>query len=128
MTAQPESHERRAACHAESRVKGFYILMCCCDVAVEALSYHTLFAGRHDRFAIVSCSGSFVPEELMFQAYDRRQSFVVALNNDVAGELGWQMLGTIPPTGPDSKSPLRVPQRNDWNADLVASFQVKHPA
>ena len=33
---------------------------------IEALSYHSLFAGRNDPLAIVSCSGSFVPEELMF--------------------------------------------------------------
>ncbi len=57
---------------------------------IEALSYHTLFASRHDRLAIVSCAGSFVPDELMAQAYDRRQNFIVALNNDDAGELGWQ--------------------------------------
>ena len=91
---------------------------------IEALSYHTLFAGRNDPLAIVSCSGSFVPEDLMFQAYDRRQSFVVALNNDEAGELGWQKAwdGTTEWTG--FKISSACPQCNDWNADLVASRRV----
>lgn len=91
---------------------------------IEALSYHTLFAGRNDPLAIVSCSGSFVPEDLMFQAYDRRQSFVVALNNDNAGEFGWQKAweGTTEWTG--FKISSACPQRNDWNADLVASQRI----
>jgi len=92
---------------------------------IEALSYHTLFAGRHDRLAIVSCAGSFVPEDLMFQAYDRRQSFVIALNNDDAGELGWQKAwdNTVDWTG--FKISSECPQRNDWNADLVASVRAR---
>lgn len=91
---------------------------------IEALSYHTLFAGRNDPLAIVSCSGSFVPEDLMFQAYDRRQKFVVALNNDDAGELGWQKAwdSTVDWTG--FKISSACPRGNDWNADLVASTQA----
>ena len=92
---------------------------------IEALSYHTLFSGRHDRLAIVSCAGSFAPEDLMFQAYDRRQTFVVALNNDEAGELGWQKAwdSTVEWTG--FKISSECPQRNDWNADLVASVRAR---
>jgi hypothetical protein len=91
---------------------------------IEALSYHTLLAGRSDHLAIVSCSGAFVPEDLMFQAYDRRQSFVVAMNNDDAGELGWQKAwdSTVDWTG--FKLSSACPQRKDWNADLVAAHRV----
>ena len=91
---------------------------------IEALSYHTLFAGRNDPLAIVSCSGSFVPEELMFQAYDRRQSFVVALNNDDAGEFGWQKAwdGTTDWTG--FKISSACPRLKDWNADLMSSQRI----
>ena len=91
---------------------------------IEALSYHTLFAGRNDCLAVVSCSGSFVPEDLMFQAYDRRQSFVVALNNDDAGEFGWQKAwdSTVDWTG--FKLTSDCPRRKDWNDDLVASAQA----
>lgn len=91
---------------------------------IEALSYHTLFAGRNSPLAIVSCSGSFVPEELMFQAYDRRQSFVVALNNDDAGEFGWQKAwdGTTDWTG--FKISSACPRLKDWNADLMSSQQI----
>jgi hypothetical protein len=41
---------------------------------IDALSYYSLFAGRCDALAVVSCAGSTVPHELMFQAYDRRQA------------------------------------------------------
>jgi len=91
---------------------------------IEALSYHTLFAGRNDPLAIVSCSGSFVPEELMFQAYDRRQSFVVALNNDDAGEFGWQKAWDSTTDWTGFKLSSACPQLKDWNADLVAAHRV----
>jgi len=90
---------------------------------IEALSYHTLFASRHDRLAIVSCSGSFAPEELMFQAYDSRQSFIVAFNNDDAGELGWQKAWDSTTDWTGFKISSACPQRNDWNADLAASVR-----
>ncbi len=90
---------------------------------IEALSYYSLFAGRNSPLAVVSCSGSFVPEELMWQAYDRRQALVVALNNDTAGELGWQRAwdSTVDWTG--FKISSHCPQRKDWNADLTASIR-----
>lgn len=91
---------------------------------IEALSYHTLFAGRNDPLAIVSCSGSFVPEDLLFQAYDRRQSFVVALNNDEAGGLGWQKAWDSTTEWTGFKISSACPQCNDWNSDLVASRRI----
>ena len=91
---------------------------------IEGLSYYTLFAGRHDRLAIASCAGSFVPEELMAQAYDRRQSFVMALNNDAAGELGWQRAWNSTADWTGFKISSERPRRNDWNADLVATAQL----
>jgi hypothetical protein len=91
---------------------------------IEALSYHTLFAGRNDPLAIVSCSGSFVPEDLMFQAYDRRQSFVVALNNDSAGEFGWQKAWDSTADWTGFKLSSACPERKDWNADLVAANRI----
>ncbi len=90
---------------------------------IEALSYHTLFAGRNDPLAIVSCSGSFVPEEMMFQAYDRRQSFVVALNNDDAGEFGWQKAWDSTTDWTGFKISSACPRLNDWNVDLTASIR-----
>lgn len=92
---------------------------------IEALSYHTLFAGRHNQLAIVSCAGSFVPDDLMFQAYDRRQSFVVALNNDDAGELGWQTAWDKTTEWTGFKISSECPRRNDWSADLVSSVRAR---
>jgi len=91
---------------------------------IDALSYHTLFASRNDRLAVVSCSGSTVPDELMFQAYNRRQPFVVALDNDAAGEHGWQKAwdNTVDWTG--FKISSDCPRLKDWNADLTASVQA----
>ncbi len=92
---------------------------------IEALSYHTLFADRHDRLAIVSCAGSFVPKKLMSQAYERRQSFIVAFNNDDAGELGLQGAQESAADWPGFKLSSECPRRNDWNADLVASVRAR---
>jgi hypothetical protein len=91
---------------------------------IDALSYHTLFAGRGDGLAVVSCSGAAVPDELLFQAYDRRQRFVVALDNDAAGERGWQKAwdNTVDWTG--FKISSDCPHLKDWNADLLASVQA----
>jgi hypothetical protein len=50
---------------------------------IDALSYHSLKHLSLDQHAVVSCSGAVVPEELMWQAYERKQSFVVALDNDL---------------------------------------------
>jgi len=91
---------------------------------IEALSYHALFAARVDRLAVVSCSGSTVPDELMRQSYDRRQSFVVALNNDPAGERGWQKAWDRTADWAGFKIASDRPRLKDWNADLLASVQA----
>jgi len=56
---------------------------------IDALSYYSLFACRGNALAVVSCAGATVPQELMLDAYDRGQAFVVALDSDPAGERGW---------------------------------------
>ncbi|MBE2203664.1 MAG: toprim domain-containing protein [Chthoniobacterales bacterium] len=91
---------------------------------IDALSYHTLFASRNDRLAVVSCAGSFVPDELKWRSYKRRQRFVVALDNDGAGERGWQKAwdSTVDWTG--FKISSDCPRLKDWNADLLASVQA----
>ncbi len=95
---------------------------------IDALSYQTLFGGRSDRLAVVSCSGSTVPQELLWQSYERRQRFVVGLDNDAAGERGWQKAWdeTVDWTGFQISS--HCPQLKDWNADLLASVQAIHIA
>ena len=87
---------------------------------IDALSYYTLFASRNDRLAVVSCSGSTVPEDLMFQAYDRRQSFIVALDNDAAGERGWTKAWDSVTDWTGFKITSDCPRRKDWSADLMA--------
>jgi DNA primase (bacterial type) len=91
---------------------------------IDALSYHTLFAGRNDRLVVVSCSGATVPDELLFQAYDRRQRFVVALDNDAAGERGWQKAWDDTADWTGFKISSDCPHQKDWNADLLASVQA----
>jgi hypothetical protein len=95
---------------------------------IDALSYHTLFAGRNDRMAVVSCSGSTVPQELLWQSYERRQRFVIGLDNDAAEERGWQKAWdeTVDWTGFQISS--HCPQLKDWNADLLASVQAVRSA
>lgn len=88
---------------------------------IDALSYYTLFASRNDRLAVVSCSGSTVPEDLMFQAYDRRQSFIVAFDSDAAGERGWTKAWDSVVDWTGFKISSDCPRRKDWNADLVAT-------
>lgn len=88
---------------------------------IDALSYYTLFAGRNDRLAVVSCSGSTVPEDLMFQAYDRRQSFIVAFDNDGAGERGWTKAWDSVVDWTGFRISSDCPRRKDWSADLMAS-------
>ena len=86
---------------------------------IDALSYYSLFAGRCDALAVVSCAGSTVPHELMFQAYDRRQSFVVALDNDAAGERGWSKAWDDTVDWAGFRLSSDCPKHKDWNDDLV---------
>lgn len=94
---------------------------------IDALSYCTLFSHRNDGLAVVSCSGSTIPHELMAHAYERRQSFVGALDNDAAGERGWQRAWDQTADWTGFKISSECPRLKDWNADLAASVQA-HPA
>lgn len=91
---------------------------------IDALSYHTLFAGRNDALAVVSCSGATIPGDLLWQSYDRRQRFVVGLDNDRAGELGWQKAWDETADWTGFKISSACPRLKDWNADLQASCQT----
>ena len=91
---------------------------------IDALSYFVLRADSEKDLAVVSCAGANVPTELMWQAYDRRQSFVVALDNDPVGERGWQKAWDETADWPGFKISSECPQRKDWNADLLASAQA----
>lgn len=90
---------------------------------IDAASYHTLFTGRNDRVAVVSCGGSFVPQDLLDLTYDRRQPVVVAFDNDAAGERGWQKAWDETADWPGFQITSQCPERKDWNADLVASVR-----
>jgi Toprim-like len=89
------------------------------ESAIDALSYCSLFASRWDALATVSCAGSTVPRELMFLAYDRRQSFVIGFDNDLAGERGWSMAWNDTTDWAGFKLLSERPARKDWNDDLV---------
>ena len=80
---------------------------------IDALSYYCLRSGGPEDLAVVSCAGAMVPHELMAQAYDRRQSFIVALDSDIAGEQGWRKAWD---TSADSTG-FQI--SSDWNDDLV---------
>jgi len=86
---------------------------------IDALSYYSLYAGRHDSLAAVSCGGATVPYELMHQAYNRRQSFVVALDNDSAGERGWRKAWNETVDWNGFKISPDSPKGKDWNDDLI---------
>ena len=86
---------------------------------IDALSYYSLFANRREALAIVSCAGSTVPYELMFRACDRRQSFVVALDNDASGERGWAKAWDDTVDWAGFRLSSECPKYKDWNDDLV---------
>jgi hypothetical protein len=86
---------------------------------IDALSYYTIYAGRGDGLTVVSCGGATVPYELMVQACDRRQAFVVALDNDPAGERGWSKAWDET-VDLNLKISAECPRHKDWNEDLVA--------
>lgn len=86
---------------------------------IDALSYHAMRADNDRALCVVSCAGACVPTELMWQAYDRRQSFVVALDNDPAGERGWRKAWNETADWSGFKISMERPQRKDWNTDLT---------
>ena len=90
---------------------------------IDALSYYSLFACPNDSLAVVSCAGATIPQALMFQAYDRCQAFVVALDNDPAGERGWVKAQADTVDWMGFKLSSESPKHKDWNDDLVAAVQ-----
>jgi hypothetical protein len=90
---------------------------------IDALSYYSLFGCRGGRLAVVSCAGATVPRELMLQGYDRRQAFVIALDNDPAGQRGRQKALDETMDWVGFKLSLDCPKLNDWNDDLIAVMQ-----
>lgn len=94
---------------------------------IDALSYYCLKAARPTDLAVVSCSGATVPTDLMFQAYDARKSFVVAFDNDRAGERGWQKAWDETADWTGFKISSDCPRLKDWNDDLRAITQHQRP-
>jgi hypothetical protein len=86
---------------------------------IDALSYRTIHACRGDAW-VVSCAGATVPIELMWLAYERRQSFVVALDNHPAGERGWRKAWDETVDWNGFKISSACPKHKDWNDDLMS--------
>jgi len=85
---------------------------------IDALSYHQLHPS--DQLAAVSCGGCHIPDELLRQSHTRRQSFVVAFDNDCAGERGWLKAWDDTADWTGFKISSDCPRLKDWNADLMA--------
>jgi Toprim-like/Protein of unknown function (DUF3991) len=90
---------------------------------IDALSYYSLSGCSGNSLAVVSCAGATVPRELMLQAYDRRQAFVVALDNDPAGQRGRQKARDETLNWAGFKLSSECPKLKDWNDDLIAMIQ-----
>jgi hypothetical protein len=86
---------------------------------IDALSYYCLHAHRPGELSVVSCAGAIVPQELMAQAYDRKQSFIVALDNDRAGEQGWRRAHDASGGWIGFQISSNSPKHKDWNEDLI---------
>ena len=89
---------------------------------IDALSYYQLKPSN--QIAVVSCGGCHIPEELLHQSCGLRQSFVVALDNDSAGQGGWQRAWDQTTEWTGFKISSDCPIRKDWNADLMAKRPV----
>ena len=85
---------------------------------IDALSYYSLFGCRGVGLAVVSCAGATVPRELMLQACDRCEAFVIALDNDVAGQRGRQKAQDETADWAGFKLSSDCPKLKDWNDDL----------
>ena len=68
--------------------------------------------------------------ELMAQAYDRRQSSIVALENDFAGEQGSRKAWDTSADWTGFQVSSDCPEHKDWNDDLVrlACSNLRHAA
>jgi Toprim-like len=86
---------------------------------IDALSYYCLHAHRPGELTVVSCAGAIVPHELMAQACERKQSFIVALDNDPAGEQGWRKARDASAEWIGFKISSHSPKHKDWNEDLA---------
>jgi len=74
--------------------------------------------GNHDR-----------AEQLhMAQAYERRQSLIVAFDNDIAGEQGWRKAWDVSADWTGFQISSDCPVHKDWNDDLIqlASSNLRH--
>ena len=87
---------------------------------IDALSYHSLFGCRGESLAVVSCAGATVPQELMLWAYDGCKAFVVALDNDPAGQRGRKKAREETLDWVGFRLSSECPKRKDWNDDLIA--------
>jgi Toprim-like/Protein of unknown function (DUF3991) len=90
---------------------------------IDALSYYSLLGCRGGGLAVVSCAGATVPHELMLQACDRRQVFVVALDNDPAGQRGRQKAWNETTGWAGFRLMAECATHKDWNDDLTATMQ-----
>lgn len=86
---------------------------------IDALSYYCLHARRPGELTVVSCAGAIVPQELMAQAYGRKQSFIVAFDNDRAGEQGWRRARDANAEWIGFQISSHSPKHKDWNEDLI---------
>jgi hypothetical protein len=86
---------------------------------IDAISYYCLHAHRAGELTVVSCAGAIVPHELMGQAYERKQSFIVALDNDRAGEHGWRKARDASSKRIGFQISWDSPKRKDWNEELI---------
>jgi hypothetical protein len=55
----------------------------------------------------------------MAQAYERKQSFIVALDNDRAGEQGWRKARDASADWAGFQISSHSPKHKDWNEDLI---------
>jgi hypothetical protein len=63
----------------------------------------------------------------MLHAYEGRRSFVVALDNDFAGQRGWQKAREETLVWAGFKLSWDSPRRKDWNDDLIAIQRLDVP-
>ena len=83
---------------------------------------------RGDAWAVVSCAGATVPDQVMRLAYERRQRFVVALDNDPAGERGWRKAWDETVDWSGFKISSACPKHKDWSDDLMSLQLVRRKA
>ena len=95
---------------------------------IDALSCRTIHACRGDAWAVVSCAGATVPDQVMRLAYERRQRFVVALDNDSAGERGWRKAWDETVDWSGFKISSACPKHKDWSDDLMSLQLVRRKA